>query len=254
MTAVLVGSLSLSGAIPGLDKWLTDAGNALQKLSGQAKDATGVLSDAASLLGSAADGLDGITEDLISKPFDALEIQITTVQGLLDDLDGFVGSPSDYLQSQIDIINSAVDGLVDQLEEAEEFLQNRIDAMSAGLSGFQGQLDELENQLTNALSVQNLVSGAIDSLNALNNTLDDAIDSATDSISDFLEALSQLSNSGIYVVHYNGTLNNLGGEVDAVLPATGVAGDNYVVGPLLVAQTVNGPSAAAIRSVFGITI
>lgn len=253
MTAVLLGSFTVSGAIPGMNEFLVNAGEALQDLASTAKSVTSALGSTANLLNDAAGDLDNLKDELIAGPFDALSNQIETVEGLLRDLRNLAGAPSDFLQGEITKLNDAVDVLVGQLEDAEGFLQSKIDAMSAGLNTFEDALGELQSQISGAISARDLVSGAVDSLRGLQNTLDDAIDDATNAIGDWLAALSQLSNGGVYVVHYNGTLGNLGSEVQAVLPGTGLPNSDIVVGPLLVAAG-SGATVAAIRSTFGITI
>lgn len=251
MTAVLIGSFNLGDAIPGLNDVLDKTGGGLQDLKSVVDTGLGTLTQVAGELDGLANDLDALKDDITGVPFQAAQDLLTTAQSYLEDLEKFSGA--NYLksiQTQLTAASTAL-GLI---TDAAQYLGDQITAVNAGIATLQTNVNELQQNLDDLTSVADRTNLLTDRIRGLRDTLANASNEAVGVIAGYLEQASQLLNSGVYVVHYSGQLNSLGGEVDAVLPSTGVGGSELVTGPLLIVKTADSATLGAIKSAFGINL
>jgi chromosome segregation ATPase len=251
MTAVLIGSFNLGDAIPGLNDSLDSAGQGLQNLKSAVDKGISDLNNIVSSIDSIARDLDASKDSYLNEPFQKARDLASTATSYLSELRKL--SPSQYLDDlsqQLQLTSDLLSGLTD----IDKFLQDQISAVTASISALDQEVNDLQQQINDLTSISDRVGLVTGEARSLLGDLSSAANEATNVIAGYLEQASQLLNSGVYVVHYNGTLNALGGEVDAVLPSTGVAGTENVVGPLLIVKTADTATLTAIKSAFGITI
>lgn len=250
MTATLIGSFSVGDAVPGLYDVFKDVGNGLTALKSSVDGVIGELGNLQSELNSLASDIDSTTAEIIAGPFNIANQNINAAKSALSELQGITDA-GDYLDGVIANLNDAIT-LLESLVP-EDYLSDQLASVSAAIDSLQSAVDDFENQLNDLSRISDDVRKQTALLGDIENTLQDASDNALTPIIQFNAALSQLLNSGVFVVHYDGTLQSLGTEVDGVLPGTGIGNDENVVGPVLVVRTANTATLAALKNVFGIS-
>lgn len=251
MTAVLIGEFTLGEAIPGLSEWFNTTGVGLQGLASSVSNQLGVISSIADDIDGLADDLNDAVDNIIAGPLGTVKDAASVAQSALDAL-RLITDASAYLSGIIQSLNDVATDLA--LLDPTQYLTDVINSTSAAVSSLEQAATNFSGYLSDITSVQNEFGIVSAALRGVESALQSALDAANSAIEVFLLGLDQLAHSGIYVVHYNGQLSSLGGEVGAVLPGTGIPGTEFVVGPLLIARTLDPASAAAIRAVFDITI
>jgi ABC-type transporter Mla subunit MlaD len=249
VTATLIGSFSLGDSIPGLSDTLDTVGNGLAELKSSVDSVTGEIGNLASTINGLAASVDAATAELVAGPFGAARDQLDQIKGSLErlnnvpDATAYLAGITASLAEAIDLLN----GLV-----PDDYLADQIAAVQGAIDNTEAALDDFENTLKDLTAISDDIRKQTALLNDLDRALSDAADAAIEPLAAYTEQVSQLLNSGVSVVHYTGSLSSLGGEVDAVLPGSGIGSSEQVTAPLLVVQTANTATLAALKDVFGI--
>jgi hypothetical protein len=248
MTATLLGSYSLGDAIPGLKSALSTTGQALQSIRGTVDSAIDSLGTLRSALNTVATEVDSTKNALTAGPVDEVNDAIDTAQDLLSNL--LTLDAADYLSDTIAGLNSAI-ALIGGLT-ASTFLADAISGVEGAIDGQQTRLDSLVEDVNSLTDIADDVRTRAAALGVLANTLQAASDNAVSALVAYNQQISEMLNTGVYVVAYNGALSSLGTEVDAVLPDTGVGSSTNVAGPLLIVESSNTAALAALNNAFGL--
>lgn len=248
MTAVLLGQFTLGDAVPGLRDVLESTGQALQDLKGVVDAGIATLGLLENQINSLAQDLDSLKDDYLRGPIDELQSAVNAAQGLLNDVINQLASQ--YLSGILSKLDEAISLL--RALSANDFLTDQIAAINSAIDGQQSKLNNLTSQLSTLTDIADDVAALTAPLGDLRNRLQTSANEAINGLIAYNEQLSQFLNSGVFVVRYNGPLSTLGSDVDAVLPNTGLDGFVEVAGPLLIVQTANTASLAALNAAFGL--
>lgn len=249
MTAILLGSFTLGDAIPGLTDVLDKTGQGLDTMRQAADTAIGAIGRAKDELDGLANQLDNIKSDLTSSALAPIYAALDAAQDLLSKLDA-ITNPADYLAgiiAQLDAAKAALLALI-----PADYVGDLIAGAQSAISSFEGNIRDLESQLNDLTDIAGIVADQTAFLNDIQDALGDALDATLGALAGYLDQMSQLLNSGVHVVSYNGQLSSLGSEVDAVLPGTGIGGSTFVAGPILIVKTADTATLSALNSVFGL--
>lgn len=249
MTATYLGGGTLGDAVPGLQEELGKVGEALEALKGVVDSNIGKIGDVQDKINGAAGDLNDAKNDLTAGPLADLQNAVDTAQAGLDDLAN-VGDAGAWLTdiiNKLDETKSFLEGL-----NSATHLQNMIDAVNAGVDGAQAKVDGMQDDLEQLTDVESLVEQQTALLGEVESALQDASNAAIGGVIAYTEQVSQLLNSGVHVVYFNGSLSALGSEVDGVLPDTGFDSSAQVAGPLLIVDIANTAAFNALKAAFGL--
>ena len=248
MTATLLGSYSLGDAIPGLKDALNAAGQGLQSLKGTVDSAIGTLNTLKGTIDGLASDLDSAKDGIVLGPVNELNDAIDTAQSLLSEL--LTLNAPDYLSGAIAGLNAAV-ALLESLV-ASDYLNDAIAGVQGAINGQQARLDTLASNISDLTDIEDDVRLQTAALGSLANTLQTASNAVIGALVAYNQQVSEMLNTGVYVVAYTGPLSSLGSDVDGVLPGTGIGGSTNVSGPLLIVETANTSTLAALNNAFGL--
>jgi len=248
MTAVLLGSFSLGDAIPGLADALKKTGAALQSIKGVTDTAIGSLSTLQNTINGLANDIDGAKSGLIAGPVGELNDAIDAAENLLNNLGSL--NPNAFLSDAIAGLNSAIALLSSLL--ASDYLGDALAGVTAAIAGQQSRLNSLVSDIDTLTDITDDVRNQTALLGDLRNTLQSASDATIGALVGYNEQVSEMLNSGVYVVSYVGPLSSLGSDVDGVLPGTGIGSSTNIAGPLLIVKTSNTATLTALNNIFGL--
>lgn len=247
MTATLIGSYSLGDAIPGMNDVLNSTGTGLTALKSSVDSVIGNIGALQSELDGLANDIDTSVQAITDIPFAAVQDQLTAASGALASLEGITDAGA-YLDSIIGSLTETIDLLNSVVPN--DYLAGQIAAVQAAVDDLQSSVDNFQSDLDDLTSIADDVRAQTKLLGDIEDTLQTASDDALTPIIEFNAAVSQLLNSGVFAVYFSGELQNLGSEVDSVLPGTGIGNDELVETPLLVVRIANAATISALRNVF----
>ena len=249
MTAVLLGDYTLGDAIPGVKDSLDKTGEALTALKGAVDTAAGTLTGAVNDLSNAVNDINDIKDETLAGPINELQGAVDTAQGALNDLLAITDADQ-YMAEILAQMDKAIALLQTLLPD--DYLSEAINAVNSAVDAQQNRLDSALDDLQDLTDVTGEIDAVLDQINGVVNDLQNAANDAIGGIVAYVDQISEMLNSGVFVVSYEGALSSLGSEVDAVLPDTGIGGSTQVAGPLLIVKTSNTATLAALNSAFGL--
>ncbi len=248
MTATYLGGGSIADVIPGLADVLVLAGEGLRDARTAVDGAIGQLGVISSALSGAAGQIEGAKDGLVNSALAPITAQITSAQNYLSSL-GAIGDPSAYLLGVLAGIDQAR-ALIAALS-GSAYLSQLTNGVNAAIDGLEAQGASVVGDLDSLTDVTSQLGPVLGAISQLSTELTAANAATLGAMAAYTAMASAILNSGVHSFWYTGALDQLGTELDAATPQSGVSGSELIAGPILFAKTTDAATVATLQGIFG---